>query len=148
MKIPIAQSSQKYLWVAASYFVMLAGIAAYASVAFHELYEVATNDALNQTYHGYLKYSSLTLSLVLGIGSGLFGVWRKSWWQGIAALAAGVIVTLSAFSLLPWEFFEHDKYAAPAAWVFTAGVPALLAWGITSLFGAIYFRHRIANATT
>jgi hypothetical protein len=85
------------------------------------------------TYKQLTFRTGIVLAIWLGVVSALFGRWQRSVLHGVAALAAGVIVTIAAFELLPSIWFPFDHYAVGFVWLLS-GVPVAAAiWIVLTL---------------
>lgn len=136
------------------YIVILLAAVISGAIAFHDLYtppveaertSLPATSLINEVYGRFLAASGLALALYLAIWAALFGVWRRSYGQGLLALAVGTIATIVALAVLPWVYFPFDRYPAPMAWVFGAGVPLIIVWIFATVFGRLWIRRGVVN---
>ena len=156
----IKTTDQKKRLVITTGFIYLAILLAaviYGAIAFHDLYtppveaertSLPATSLINEGYGRFLTSSGLALALYLAIWAGLFGVWRRSYGQGLLALAVGTIATIVALAVLPWVYFPFDRYPAPAAWVFATGVPLIIVWIFATVFGRLWIGRGVANTAS
>ena len=130
------------------YVIILLVVIGYGSIAFHDLYALKTETQQHGTYHQFLRLSGFGLAFYLGIWTAAFGVWRRSYWQGLVALVFGAIMTILALSALPWMYFPSDQYPPSALWVFGAGLPTIITWILVTILARIFTQRRGATNAT
>jgi hypothetical protein len=84
-------------------------------------------------YRRYVRRAGLALAVWLGITAALFGRWQRSIAVGIAALVAGIVLTVAAFETMPSIWFPFDRYAVGFTWMLGAVPVAALAWTVVTL---------------
>jgi hypothetical protein len=93
-------------------------------------------------YRSFLRPITLGLALYLSAWAAALGVWKKSVWKGLLALAGGAMVTVVALSALPTIYFPFDQYSVAAVWVMS-GLPWIAAtWALLTLAGRMLSRHK------
>ena len=84
----------------------------------------------------------MILSLYLPIWAAALGVWERSVWKGLIALAVGGVVTVLALSALRLVYFSFDQYPVSALW-FMGGLPWIaLTWALVTISGRILLQWR------
>jgi hypothetical protein len=84
-------------------------------------------------YRRYVRRAGLALAVWLGITAAMFGRWQRSIPVGIAALVAGIVLTVAAFEAMPSIWFPFDRYAVGFTWMLGAVPVAALAWTVVTL---------------
>jgi hypothetical protein len=132
--------------IGALYACALVGALGYSAVRFGEFYErpafsnagaeqpveedaavAAYEQALGGEfgrYRSFARLSMITVTALLGIGAGLFGLSQKSVVHGAVAFLGGAVVAVIVLSRLPTIWFPLDRYPVAALWVF-GGFPLM-----------------------
>ncbi|MGI8785337.1 MAG: hypothetical protein ACR2L2_17000 [Acidobacteriota bacterium] len=97
-------------------------------------------DGPYEQYGRFLRIIGTGLALGLGAWAAALGLWRRSLWQGLGALAAGGAVTVAALSILPWVYFPFDQYPASALWVMGRAPVIAVTWIAATVVGQILIR--------
>lgn len=135
------------------YLAALIVLFAYAALEFRDLYSVPLYQGkepedlqLSTRYQHFLRLPLLALAVYVGIWAAAFGTWRKSYVQGLAALAAGIVVSAFALAAFPWVHFQFDQYPVSFGWVFGSIVPAGVSWILVTVFGRKFLRPNAQDA--
>lgn len=126
----VYQNKRFVVIMGALYLGILMGVVIAGAVIFHNLYELKQP---NEAYRWFIRIASMGLGLYLAVWAALFGGWRRNVWHGLVAFGLGVLLTLAALNFLPWIYFPHDRYAAPAAWLMSSGPLTFVIWAILTL---------------
>jgi hypothetical protein len=134
----VSMSPQTVHRAGLGYVVLLAAVVAGGLVLFRDLFAAPAPEpgtVFAPGYQAFLRIGGGALALLLGLWAGLVGVVHRRWWLGATVLVAGVTITVSAFSILPWVRFPLDRYAAGAAWLFS-GLPLCFGtWAVVIVAG-------------
>jgi hypothetical protein len=99
----------------------------------------AYDEALTGEFGRYKAFAfgaGILLAVLLGLASGLFGLWQKSIPHGAGAFLAGAALTIVVFELLPTVWFPFDRYPVGALWVMGGGLPlAAVVWLVVTAIG-------------
>jgi hypothetical protein len=96
-------------------------------------YEAARGGTLGE-YKRFVNGAGLALAVLLGFAAGMFGLWQKSPFHGLGALATGAVLTIVALELMPTIWFPFDTYAVGAVWV-VGGMPVATVICLLALYG-------------
>jgi hypothetical protein len=159
------QRIRRVIWgLGVFYLVVLLGTVSTTALKFRDYYTAPVldraqgEDAVLQSwelnyeqrytaYRQFVKVIGLILALYLPIWAAALGVWEKSIWKGLIALAVGGVATVLALSALPLVYFPFDQYPVSALWVI-GGLPWIaLTWAVVTICGRI-LRQRISQIPT
>ena len=109
-------------------------------------YDTALGGEFGQ-YRAFAIGSAVTLSVMIGIATALFGLWQHSLVRGAGALAAGGAVTVVVLSLMPSMWFPLDRYPIAALWVMGGGpLVAGAIWVLVTVVGRYAVTSALAKA--
>lgn len=84
-------------------------------------------------YRKYIQQGAIVLAIMLGFWAGFSGALKKSWFFGLIVLGLGVLASVSAYSILPWLEYPHDRYSPGATWMFVGLVPLVVSWALVNI---------------
>ena len=79
-------------------------------------------------YRRFMVGSVVVVGALLGMASALFGLWFRRVLFGIGAFAAGGVLTIAAFELMPTVWFPLDRYAVGFVWLLRGAPVAAAIW--------------------
>lgn len=83
-------------------------------------------------YRKFIQQGAIVLAIMLGFWAGFSGALKKSWFFGLIVLGLGLVVSVSAYSILPWLEYPHDRYSPGALWMFVGLVPLAVSWALVN----------------